>query len=143
MSRESTAAALLTQIDAPMRAAGAVTVSRRLKHWADVPAVNQPAVYISEGQSTPTQSKEGLPPVWSMMFNIYLYATETDQAASPATKLNLLLDALEGALAPTAPGTKQTLGGRVVHCWITGVETDEGILGDQCMAIVAVEALYA
>lgn len=143
MSRESVAIALFNKISAPMTAAGAITVSRRLLHWADVQAADQPAVFLPQGKSVPTQSQSGLPVQWKASFEVYIYVHETDPTATPATKLNLLLDALEAALAPSSPGLKQTLGGAAVHCWISGpVETDEGTLGDQAVAIVPIELLY-
>ncbi len=144
MSRESIAIALLNLLDAPMRAAGAVTVSRRLRHWSDVQPPDQPAVYIAQGNETPTNSGAGSPPIWSLSYSIYIYVHELDPSVTPSTRLNLLLDALEAALAPLGVGQKQKLGGTVEHCWISGsIETDEGALGDQAMAIVPVEVKYA
>jgi hypothetical protein len=59
--------------------------------------------------------------------------------------LNPLLDAIAAALAPTGADLvagAQTLGGLVKHCWISGaIETDEGALGGQAVAIVPVEIL--
>lgn len=142
MSRESISVALFNKIEQPLRDAGAVLVSRRLKHWNDVPSVDQPAVMVAQSTQTPFSAPSGLPVVWRYNFNIYIYTYETDPAASPATKLNILLDALEAALAPPVLGQKQNLGGTVEHCWISGaVETDEGVLGNQCMAIVPIEIL--
>jgi hypothetical protein len=54
------------------------------------------------------------------------------------------LDALEAALAPSPVTGIQTLGlpGMVRHVTISGkVETDEGVLGDQAVAIVPIEIL--
>ena len=142
MSRESVALALYNQISSAMITAGAVKVSRRLLHWSDVEPADQPAVFVAQGTQEPTWSKSGEPIIWRWNFSVYIYAHEADPTASPSSKLNVLLDALEGALAPEAFSKKQTLGGTVVHCWINGaVETDEGILGSQCMAIVPIEIL--
>ena len=62
---------------------------------------------------------------------------------SPSSVMNPLLDAVTAALAPDNPiNTAQTLGGTVAHCWIEGaIETDEGTLGDQAVAIVPVRIL--
>ena len=144
MSRESIALALFTKISAPMIAAGAVTTSRKLKHWADVQPADQPAVFQTQGTETPVRNGLASPPIWHLQFEIYIYAHETDPSITPATKLNLLLDALEAALAPLSTDQKQTLGGIVEHCWISGaIETDEGTLGDQAMAVVPVEVLFS
>lgn len=144
MNRETVALALFGLVDPIMRAAGAVTVSRRLLHWSDVQPPDQPAVFVAQGDGAPAQSPSGEPTVWRLTFAIYLYVHELDPSATPATRLNLLLDALTAALAPVGYAKKQTLGGTVEHCWISGpVETDEGTLGDQAMAIVPVEVLYS
>jgi hypothetical protein len=58
--------------------------------------------------------------------------------------LNPLLDALEAALAPSPATGIQNLGlpAMVQHAYIAGkIETDEGVLGDQAIAIVPVEIL--
>ena len=143
-TREAVANAILSLINAPMTSAGAVKITRRLLHWADVPAQEQPFVALAAAQHIPQESPAGLPPIWRSTFHIYIYATEPDPSASPSTKINNLLDALEAALAPSVLGQKQTLGGLVEHCWISGsIETDEGVLGAQGMAIVPIEVLYS
>jgi hypothetical protein len=57
--------------------------------------------------------------------------------------MNPLLDALTAALAPPNPVENvQTLGGLVAHCWIEGgIQTDEGVLGGQSVAIVPIRIL--
>jgi hypothetical protein len=66
--------------------------------------------------------------------------TAKDPQAAPSTILNPLMDAVQNALAPDDPKLERcTLGGLVEHCWIEGrVETDEGALGDQAVAIVPI-----
>jgi len=123
---------------------GLVTVSRRLKHWSDVSPSEQPALFLAAGAQHPTQNQSGLPVTWRISANLYLYAYSTDPSVSPSTTLNNLLDAIEAALVPAMAGQKQTLGGLCQHCWISGpVETDEGVLGDQAMAIIPLEILFA
>src|ERR1700720_4482232 len=58
--------------------------------------------------------------------------------------LNPLLDAFEAALAPSPTTGIQNLGlpQMVQHAYIVGkIQTDEGVLGDQAIAIVPVEIL--
>lgn len=142
-TREEIAVALFSKIEAPLRDAGAVLVSRRLLHWNDVAVVDMPAAFLAQGNQQPTPSPAGSPTTWRMNFNIYIYVNETDPAQSPSTKLNALLDVVESSLAPSRVGLKQQLGGTVEHCWISGtVETDEGVLGNLAMAVVPVEVLY-
>ena len=61
--------------------------------------------------------------------------------------LNPLLDAVVAALAPGGADlavNAQTLGGLVSHCWLAGkIETDEGALGGQAVAILPVEIVLA
>jgi hypothetical protein len=69
----------------------------------------------------------------------------SDPYLAPASVLNPLIDALEAALAPLPMnGVWQNLGfpASVMHTYINGtIETDEGALGDQAVAIVPVEIL--
>jgi hypothetical protein len=60
------------------------------------------------------------------------------------TLLNPLVDAVEAALMPAATTGVQDLGlpAMVQHAYIAGkIETDEGVLGDQAVAIIPVEIL--
>lgn len=140
MNRESIAAALFALAGST---AGFVTKSRRLKHWSDVTAEDQPALFQSQGKETvdTAAAKMGAPNVHKIEFQLYIYVHSTDPTVPPSSLLNPILDALEAALTPT-PGLKQTLGGLVQHAFISGsIETDEGVLGDQAVAIVPIEAL--
>jgi hypothetical protein len=86
----------------------------------------------------------GAPIVWTLYAEFYVYAHSSDPYLAPGTILNPLLDALEAALAPAPTTGIQHLGlpEMVQHAYIAGkVETDEGILGDQAVAIVPVEVL--
>lgn len=125
-------------------AAAFATASRRLRHWSAVASVEQPALFQVQRKET-AKAEEGSPTMWRAELDIYVYCQAPDDETAPATVLNPLLDALEAALAPQgadrAAGT-QTLGGLVKHCWIGGtIETDEGALGGQAVAIVPVEIL--
>ena len=76
--------------------------------------------------------------------DFYVYGQAPDELTAPATVLNPLLDAIEAALAPPASSNVQTLGGLVCHAWIAGkIETDEGALGGQAVAIVPIEILVS
>ena len=141
ISREPIRLALLALL-AP--AAGFVTVGGRLRHWSEVAAADQPALFLAKGaEEAVTDSRAfGLFVKWRLKFDVYIYAKApgTDPLSSPASVLNPLLDAVEKAMEPKIPDDKQTLGGLVTHAFISGqVETDEGLLGDQGYAIVPVE----
>jgi hypothetical protein len=127
-------------------AAAFATASRRLRHWSDVPAAEQPALFQVQKSET-ARTKRGLPTEWTLAVDFYLYVQAPDETTSPSLLLNPLLDAVQKALAPAGSDVAlnvQTLGGLVSHCWIAGrVETDEGVLGGQAVAIVPVEMLVA
>jgi hypothetical protein len=125
-------------------AAPFATVERRLRHWADVSPAEQPALFMSEKGSIAKVKALGAPVVWTLFADLYLYAHSSDPYRAPAVILNPLLDALEAALAPAPATGIQDLGlpALVQHAYIAGkVETDEGSLGDQAIAIVPVEIL--
>ena len=138
MNRELIYGTLFARLSA---AAGFVTASRRLRHWSDVAAAEQPALF--QVQKTESVRRDpGLPPRWTLSADLFVYAQAPDDATSPATVINPLLDAIETALAPDPVSNLQTLGGLVAHCWIAGrIETDEGVLGGQAVAIVPIEIL--
>ena len=140
MIREPIYAALFALVAG---AASFVTVSRRLRHWSDVGAAEQPALFMTQ-KSENAEERRPLPVKWRASVDLYLYAQAPDDLTPPATMLNPLLDAVEAALAPDAVSHVQTLGGLVSHCWIAGrVQTDEGVLGGQAVAIVPVEILVS
>ncbi|HUE67181.1 MAG TPA: hypothetical protein VMP38_03290 [Candidatus Acidoferrum sp.] len=127
-------------------AASFATANRRLRHWSDVSPAEQPALFMSQKRQRGTthQGAVNLPVVWTLLADFYIYVHSSDPALSPAILLNPLIDAIELALAPD-PGTGvQDLGlpQMVRHVRIVGeVETAEGVLGDQEMAIIPVEIL--
>jgi hypothetical protein len=143
VTREPIYAALFSLV---ADAAGFATASRRLRHWSDVGAAEQPALFLAQKSETAEQ-KRGLPTKWVCDLDAYVYCHAPDERTSPATVLNPLLDAIEVALAPLGGDTAvnaQTLGGRAWQAWITGkIETDEGTLGGQAVAIVPIRIVVA
>jgi hypothetical protein len=137
ITREPIYAALFAAVSG---AASFVTISRRLKHWSDCSPAEQPALYMTQRKEN-VQRKPGLNPVWRLEVDLYIYVhTRGDSSVSPGSLLNPLLDAVSNVLAPDNLMTnKFTLGGLVQHAWIEGtIETDEGILGDQGVAIIPI-----
>ena len=141
MTRETIYAALFSTIQGIAGGVGIKTISRRLKHWSDVPPIEQPAIYQIQRYEDPIQQRL-LPTLWKLNVDIYVYVnTGNDPDASPAILLNPILDALE-TLFPPDDNFIQTLGGLCSHCWISGrIETSEGVLGAQEVAIVPIEIL--
>ena len=136
MNREQIYSALFAKLQA---VAGFTTVSRRLKLWDDVPQSEQPALFMAQKRESAT-GEPGLNRVWTFEVDVYLYArTCDDKEESPATTINPLVDAVIAALAPDPITNKQTLGGLVQHAWIEGtIETDEGVLGEQGVAVIPI-----
>jgi hypothetical protein len=137
MIRENIYAALFARVAA---VPGLVTASRRLLHWSDVAPALQPALFQVQKRELPRRPSGALP-AWSLHADLYLYAhVGSDPQVPPATALNALLDAIDAALAPDPVSGAQTLGGLVAHCWIdpAGIETDEGVLGPQAVAILPI-----
>jgi hypothetical protein len=139
--RESIYAALWTL---GAGAASFASTNRRLRHWADVAPAEQPALFMSEKGGHAVTKALGAPIAWTLYADFYVYVHSSDPYLAPAMLLNPLLDALEAALAPSPATGIQNLGlsAMVQHAYISGkVETDEGVLGDQAIAIVPVEIL--
>jgi len=123
-------------------AARFASANRRLRHWTDVAPAEQPALFMSEKGGQAAIKKLGAPIVWTLYAEFYMYAHSSDPYLAPATILNPLIDAFEAALAPSPTSGIQNLGlpQMVQHAYISGkVQTDEGVLGDQGIAIVPVE----
>lgn len=116
------------------------TASRRLRHWDDVPAVDQPALFQTQKPEQPEQ-QPGLPTKWTLAVDVYIYANTAGEDP-PAAIINPLIDSIEAAIAPDPVTNKCTLGGLVSHVWIDGeIQNDEGVLGDQAVAIVPIRIL--
>jgi hypothetical protein len=141
IAREPIYAALFGLIES---AADFAVVDRRLRHWSDVSPAEQPALFMAQKTETAAVKTLGAPIVWTLSVDLYLYAHSSDPYLAPATILNPLLDAVEAALAPSAATGLQDLGlpAQIQHAYISGkIETDEGVLGDQAVAIIPVEIL--
>lgn len=94
------------------------TVSRKLRLFADVPPQERPALFITEHTETSSNRSENLPQSATFTLNLFVY-TNSRGVEVPAADLNVILDAIDDALAPDFTG-KQTLGGLVSHCRTEG-----------------------
>lgn len=136
MNREQIYAALFNRVkDIP----GLVTTGRKLKHFADVPPSEQPALFQTQTGEIPNK-QVNLPYVFELTAELYVYVnTSSDPDAIPATQLNNILDIITESLKPDWTGY-QTLDSLVFNVVIDGkIETDEGVLGDQAYAIIPVK----
>lgn len=136
MNREAIYVALYNLV---VKATGITTTSRRLKHWADVPPGDQPALFMVQKSET-AQVVTKQPTKWLLEVDLYIYVNTQNQA--PGQALNPILDALTTVLTPANPDNVQTLSSLVQYARIEGrIETDEGALGDQLVAIVPIHIL--
>ncbi len=141
ITREPIYAALFERVAG---AADFVTTGRRLRHWSGMAPAEQPALFMRQKQEVAKVPTLGAPTVWTLVVELYLYAHSSDPYLAPAMVLNPLIDAVEAALAPSAATGLQDLGlpATVQHAYIAGkIETDEGVLRDQAVAIIPVEIL--
>ena len=125
-------------------AANFVTTSRRLRHWSGLTAAEQPALFMRQKAERAVVATPGAPTVWTLVVELYVYAHASNPYVAPATVLNPLIDGVETALAPLPATGLQNLGlpAAVQHAYIAGkIETDEGVLRDQAVAIIPVEIL--
>lgn len=121
---------------------GFTTASPKLKHWNDVKKPDQPAFFLAQGPQTPLPPPApGGPRAWHLDYIGYLYVNSQDQT-DPADVLNPILDAIDAALSPDEFGVPQTLGNLVQWARIEGkIETFEGTLGDQEVALIPIRLL--
>lgn len=147
MTREQIYAELFRRVTKAGPGADALyrTMSRLLLHWDDVPPESQPALFQAQISEECLRVK-GLPSKWLLRLHLFIYVNSgpnPEAVKSPAELLNPLLDAIEVALAPDDQDNATcTLGGLVSHCWISGtIETFEGTMGSQEVAIVPIEIL--
>jgi hypothetical protein len=135
MRREAIFMALAKQLKA---VPGIKTFSRKLLHWSDVPAVEQPALFMTASNQSISFDGYGMLVKRSLPVKLYLYNQNTDY---PGLQ-NDLLDHIEAALQPPSGEEVLTLGNLVSYCRIEGeIETDEGLLGEQSIAIIPISIL--
>lgn len=139
MNREAIYQALFDLVAA---APGLVTTSRKLKHWADVPANERPALFMTQVSETASNTT-GIPTKWTLAVRLYVYIS-TEDWESPGSALNPILDYIADTLDIHPARGPQTLGGLVHWARIEGtIETAEGVLGNDEVAIIPVMILTA
>jgi hypothetical protein len=137
MNREAIYSALFAKLKT---IDGFVTCSRKLKHWADVDSINQPALFQAQIGEV-AQRLTNQPTRWTLNVHLYLYANTADLDLSPSQVLNPLIDDIITALEPPV-GEVQTLGGLVQYCRVSGeIVEDEGVLGVQAVVRIPIEIL--
>lgn len=139
MNREAIYSALWNKLEA---IEGFKSKSRRLQHWADVEKRAQPALFMAQTGEV-AQTTTGAPTRWTLKLSLYIYV-HTTMNQPPGPIINPLLDAVCNAVNELHPVTGRSLLGvdGVEWCRVEGnIETDEGTLGDQAVAIIPVTIL--
>lgn len=147
VDREAVAVALFDRLKTATKITNA---ERRYRSWDEVDPRSQPWLGLVHSSQTPEQQR-GLPPKWRLEYTVYIYCRTEERASTPSTLLNQLIQAVEQALE-LQPGEDAgldpmnvyatTLGGLCSHAWIGGtIETDEGALDNQAVAIIPIEVL--
>lgn len=119
------------------------TVSRRLKHWQDVPVAQMPALFLAQQHETVTQTTRQ-PAILTLHSEIYIYvSTGTSQTINPFSILNPIVDAITNLFtASNYQNGNNSLNGLVHTCKLSGtIETDGGILGNIAVAIIPLEII--
>lgn len=139
-SRESIWKAVFAKVAATT---GAVTASRTLVPFDQVPPEKQPAVFMAQNREA-HKNTTGRPAILTLTAELYLYTNRGgDNTITPSTQINNMLDAIDALLTFDDVATGRcTLGGLVQHAWIEG-ETliAEGQEGAQAVAIVPIAIL--
>lgn len=138
-SREAIFAALFAKVST---SAGLVVKSRTLRAWDETSPAEQPALFQAEARQT-ASGQAGMPTKWTFHAELALYVhASTCNQVDVVTALNNEIDAIVAALDREPASGKQTLGGLVHDCRISGdIETSEGRLGQQSVAIIPIEII--
>lgn len=135
LDREAVFSALFERIRA---VPGIKTSGRRLRHMADVPASEQPALFLAQTYQRASYA-EGRTIVWNLGANLYLYVRDP-RNKTPGVIMNPIMDALMAKFAPDNPMANAcTLGGLVWHVQVNSVSTDEGTMDEQAFALIELD----
>lgn len=130
--------AILTAAFAQLNtSSGWVTTETKLRHWTDVQPAERPYVAQALGP-VELRTIGGAAVIERVRLDYWIYISHTDPAG-PQGQLADRIDAILAAFAPPTGLDWQTLGGLVRSAAPTGtVDTDEGTLGTDAVAIVPV-----
>jgi hypothetical protein len=127
-------------------AADFTAISRRFVHWDQVNETQMPFLTMLKTGELRARQSEGLPTL-TINAHVFVYLTAgMDPEDIPDTAMNALLDAIDAAVTPGGAdalnGNKQTLGGRVAHCYPLGpVFVDTGDVDGKAVAAIPFQIL--
>jgi hypothetical protein len=144
--RESIQVALLNRLKA---IPGFKTSTRKLKHYDDVPAENQPALIVTASGGMADRASDYPMLTHEIAALVYIYVREPDDDATLAeTTIHGFLDKIEDALEPqngetgSNRGQGTNLGGLVQSCFLKGYSIDV-FGGGQTVTAVRIEMVAA
>jgi hypothetical protein len=111
-----------------------VQANGRLQLGDDVPAYEQPALYLVKGKETWDYRKSYGAIQYTLEYNalILVRAGGSPEDTTAETVMDNILDAIDRVMSPQPGYQFQTLGGLVYNCYVNGpVEIDPPILHDQ------------
>jgi hypothetical protein len=116
-----------------------VTVSRRVRHWADVQKTDRPALFMTCHQEVPTYRNENKTAYQKLFVKLFVYIDSSDKSSVPDTDLSVILDAIDSVISPPVYSPTLSLGGLVSHCRVDGqIMRDPGDLDGDGILIVPV-----
>lgn len=124
-----------------------ITIGRRVKLFHEVDDAQQPACFQAEWGTTEEQ-RTSMPYKSTVDIRWIIYqCVGRDPSALGAVENNLILRGVRTALAPSIedpgfPDERNTLGGLVHHCFISGnIFKDPGDIDNQGMLVVPIKVL--
>ena len=116
---------------------GVKTFGRRLLHVNEVPAGQQPAIFLAQTGQVPLY-QPGRTIMWELSADIYLYVRDP-KGKDPGPLMNPIMDALCEVFKPdNAMVNACTFGGLCHKVELGQIATDEGTMGEQAIAIIPV-----
>src|ERR1700752_1067215 len=121
------------------------TVSQDLIIWDQVPAINQPAMFLQRGPQMSEQKHVFgvIKQHWRASIWVYFRADGLKTNSTyPSMVTDQLLDAFEQTFQTDPVNGRLTLGGVCYHCWIDGTTFfDSGINDNQGIIVVPISIL--
>lgn len=135
---------LLKTIPAPTGMAWKLT-SQRLRHWDDVSAAEQPAMFLERAPQTAEQKHAFGVTGWHWRVLVWIYY-RVDGYKTESTYPDLLtdqfLDKIEETFQTDPNNGPVTLGGLVNHCWIDGtIVWESGTNDGQAVLVIPLSIL--
>jgi len=144
---ETVYAALFTQLQSAIFPSGLqLQSSYRVTDTPDnVPVAQQPALYQVQGDMLVEETEHFGVAKWTATAVVVVYfradgAVPNNRDVLPDTVANYFVWGLMNALQGMPPGSKQTLGDLVYHCWIDGMIVPT-VADQQCIVTVPIKIL--